>query len=203
MPKDALGNVVWGKYVCPSYNAFYNLLRHRNKKTGRYDFDVADFAAHLSKWMTAQAGRLPRHLAADGKFVDEVVGLVSVVDAGCGDYVLQVKGNQKGVLRQCEELSRIRPLVNSSKKRAEPGAAGDPQDEGVPRPGRGRGRAPRRPDDRQDVPGGLADAEDREEGQARQGHPQARRQADEGGRLARHGAPRHVRRGQEPLNGRD
>ena len=38
----------------------------------------------------------------------------------CGDYALQVKGNQKGVLRQCEELSRIRPLVDSSKKRADP-----------------------------------------------------------------------------------
>ena len=36
---------------------------------------------------------------------------------GCGDYVLQVKDNQKGVLRQCEELSRIRPLVDSSKKK--------------------------------------------------------------------------------------
>ena len=23
--KDALGNEVWGKYVCPSYNAFYHL----------------------------------------------------------------------------------------------------------------------------------------------------------------------------------
>ena len=135
---------------------------------------MADFAAHLSKWMTAQHGKLARHLAADGKFVDEVVGLVSVVDAesgdlvavapaskkeglkgrceypvlrdtlagmdlsgaivstdalSCqddtahtvlangGDYVLQVKKNQKGVLKQCEELSRIRPLVDSSKKK--------------------------------------------------------------------------------------
>ena len=172
--KDALGNEVWGKRVCPSYNAFYHLLRHKDK-AGRRDFDVADYAAHLSKWMTAQHGKLARHLAADGKFVDEVVGLVSVVDAesgdvvavapaskkeglkgrceypvlrdtlsgmdlsgavvstdalSCqddtahtvlangGDYVLQVKGNQKGVLRQCEELSRIRPLVGSSKKKS-------------------------------------------------------------------------------------
>ena len=37
---------------------------------------------------------------------------------GRGDYVLQVKGNQKGVLKQCEELSRIRPLVGSSKKKS-------------------------------------------------------------------------------------
>ena len=97
--KDALGNKVWGKYVCPSYNAFYNLLRHRNKKTGRYDFDVADFAAHLSKWMTAQAGRLPRHLAADGKFVDEVVGLVSVVDAESGDVIAVAPASKKEGLK--------------------------------------------------------------------------------------------------------
>jgi predicted transposase YbfD/YdcC len=37
--------------------------------------------------------------------------------ANGGDYVLQVKANQKGVLRQCEELSRVRPLVDSSKKK--------------------------------------------------------------------------------------
>ena len=171
--KDALNNVVDGKYVCPSYNAFYHLIRHKDR-AGRHDFDVADFAARLSKWMTAQHGKLARHLAADGKFVDEVVGLVSVVDAesgdvvavapasrkeglkgrceypvlldtlagmdlagavvstdalSCqddtahtvlangGDYVLQVKANQKGVLKQCGELSRIRPLVGSSKKK--------------------------------------------------------------------------------------
>ena len=37
--------------------------------------------------------------------------------ANGGDYVLQVKANQKGVLRQCEGLSRVRPLVDSSKKK--------------------------------------------------------------------------------------
>ena len=172
--KDVLGNVVEGEYACPSYNALYHLLRHRDR-AGRYDFDVADYAAHISKWTTAQAGRLPRHLAADGKFVDEVVGLVSVVDAesgevvavapaskkeglkgrceypvlrdtlagmdlsgavvstdalSCqddtahtvlangGDYVLQVKANQKGLLEQCGELTRIRPLVGSLKKKS-------------------------------------------------------------------------------------
>ena len=83
-PKDALGNVVDGRYVCPSYNAFYHLIRHKDR-VGRHDFDVADYAAHLSKWLTAQHGKLARHLAADGKFVDEVVGLVSVVDAESGD----------------------------------------------------------------------------------------------------------------------
>ena len=173
--KDPLGREVAGEYVRPSYNAFYTLLRHKNHKTGRYDFDVADYAARLSAWTTAQAGKLPRHLAADGKFVSEVVGLVSVVDAesgevvavapasvkeglkgrceypvvrrtlagmdlsgavvstdalSCqddtahtvlangGDYVLQVKSNQKGLLRQCGELSRIRPLVGTFKKKS-------------------------------------------------------------------------------------
>ena len=192
--RDALGREVAGEYVRPSYNALYTLLRHRDK-----------------------AGRLPRHLAADGKFVSEVVGLVSVVDAesgelvavapaskkeglkgrceypvlrgtlagmdfsgtvvgtdapGCqddtahtvlangGDYVLQVKKNQKGLLKQCGELSRIRPLGGALKKRAEPGAAGDPRDEGVPRhrPG-GRG-VPRRADGLAHVPRGVEDPED-------------------------------------------
>ena len=84
--KDALGREVAGEYVRPSYNALYTLLRHRDK-AGRYDFDVADYAARFSAWMTAQARRLPRHLAADGKFVSEVVGLVSVVDAESGELV--------------------------------------------------------------------------------------------------------------------
>ena len=97
--KDALNNVVDGKYVCPSYNAFYHLLRHRNKKTGRYDFDGADFAAHLSKWMTAQHGKLARCLAADGKLVDKVVGLVSVVDAEGGDVVAVAPVSKKEGLK--------------------------------------------------------------------------------------------------------
>ena len=62
-----------------------DLVRLVFEEEGRHDFDVADYAAHLSKWMTAQHGKLARHLAADGKFVDEVVGLVSVVDTDGGD----------------------------------------------------------------------------------------------------------------------
>ena len=38
--------------------------------------------------------------------------------ANGGDYVLQVKRNQKGLLRQCGELSRIRPLVGAFKKKS-------------------------------------------------------------------------------------
>ena len=125
--------------------------------------------------MTAQAGKLPRHLAVDGKFIREIVGLVSLVDAEggdvvavapvskkeglkgrCelpvtqnvlanqdlsgaivsadaldtqddtarivleqgGDYVLQVKANQRSVARQCETISRIRPLVGTFKKKS-------------------------------------------------------------------------------------
>lgn len=172
--RDALGDPVEGKYACPSYSTFHYVLAHKDK-AGRHDFDVADYAARLSKWMTAQAGRLPRHLAVDGKFVREVVGLVSLVDAESGDvvavapvskkeglkgrcelpvtqnvlakqdlsgavvsadaldtqddtartvlgqggdYVLQVKANQKSVKRQCETISRIRPLVGTSKKKS-------------------------------------------------------------------------------------
>ena len=65
-------------------------------------FDVADYAAHLSKWMTAQHGKLPRHLAADGKFVDEVVGLVSVVDAESGDVVAVAPASRKEGLLSAE-----------------------------------------------------------------------------------------------------
>ena len=123
----------------------------------------------------SQAGKLPRHLAVDGKFIREIVGLVSLVDAEggdvvavapvskkeglrgrCelpvtqnvlakqdlsgavvsadaldtqddtarivleqgGDYVLQVKANQRSVARQCETISRIRPLVGTFKKKS-------------------------------------------------------------------------------------
>ena len=38
--------------------------------------------------------------------------------ANGGDYVLQVKANQKGLLEQCGELTRIRPLVGSLKKKS-------------------------------------------------------------------------------------
>ena len=48
--------------------------RH-NDKAGRHDFDVADCVAHLSAWMMALTGKLPRHLAADGKYVGEVVAV--------------------------------------------------------------------------------------------------------------------------------
>ena len=64
---------------------------------------VADYAARLSAWMTAQAGKLPRHLAADGKFVSEVVGLVSVVDAESGEVVAVAPASKKeGLKGRCE-----------------------------------------------------------------------------------------------------
>lgn len=100
--KDMFGDPVEGEYVCPSYNAFYHLLTHKDK-AGRHDFDVADYAAHLSKWMTAQAGRLPRHLAVDGKFVKEATGLVSVVDVESGDVLAVSPASKKeGLKGRCE-----------------------------------------------------------------------------------------------------
>ena len=38
--------------------------------------------------------------------------------ANGGDYVLQVKKNQKGLLKQCVELERIRPPAGSFKKKS-------------------------------------------------------------------------------------
>ena len=172
--KDKFGEPIEGEYLPPSYSSFHYLLVHKDK-AGRHDFDVADFAAHLSKWMTAQAGKLPRHLAVDGKFIKEVTGLVSVVDAetgelvavspaskkeglkgrcelpivqktlsamdlsravvsadalSCqqntaqiileqgGDYVLQVKSNQKKLADQCDTLCRCKHMVDSFKKKS-------------------------------------------------------------------------------------
>ena len=70
---------------------------------GRQDFDVADYAAYLSKWMAAQAGKLPRHLAVDGKFLKEATGLVSVVDVESGDVVAVSPASKKEGLRgRCE-----------------------------------------------------------------------------------------------------
>ena len=77
-----------------------------------------------------------------------------------GDYVLQVKKNQKGLLKQCGELSRIRPLVGAFKNRAEPGAPGNPRDEGVLRHRPSGHGVPRCADGRAHVLRGVADPKD-------------------------------------------
>ena len=93
---------------------------------------------------------------------------------------------------KCRERSKpvgrgLRPRRNAKptnlrcKKRTEPGTPGDPRDEGVPRRRRGGCRLPRSADDHPHLSGGLADAEDRKEGQVRAGRPQGVRQADERG----------------------
>ncbi len=171
--KDKFNKLIDYKRTCPSYTAFYHLLTHKDKR-GRHDFSVADFAEKLSEWMISQAGKLPRHLAIDGKFIKELVGLVSLVDtetgdviavapssrkAGVkgecelpvvqktltkmdlsnavvtadalhcqhktaqiileqgGDYILQVKGNQETLEKQCQTLCKIRPRIDRSKKK--------------------------------------------------------------------------------------
>ena len=99
---DALGNPIPGKYACPCYRTFHYVLTHKDK-AGRHDFDVADFAMRLSRWLTAQAGKLPRHLTIDGKFVREIVGLVSLVDAESGDVVAVAPASKKeGLKGRCE-----------------------------------------------------------------------------------------------------
>jgi hypothetical protein len=50
---------------------------------------------------------LSRHLAADGKFVDEVVGLVSVVDGESGDVVAVAHA----VVRLCFFAQYVKILV--------------------------------------------------------------------------------------------
>ena len=94
--KDEFGEKIPGRYRLPSYTAFYYLLTHK-------DMDLDSYAERLSAWMEAQEGKLPRHLAIDGKFIREVTGLVSVVDAEDGRPVAVAPASRKkGLVGKCE-----------------------------------------------------------------------------------------------------
>ena len=84
-----------GNYrTTPSYTAFYNLLKQLNPD---------DFASVLSAWIRAHEGSLPRQIALDGKFVRDVTGLVSLVDAESGVPVMMATASQKeGEGDKCE-----------------------------------------------------------------------------------------------------
>ena len=162
--KDRVGKVLKAYYKIPRYETIYKFLRQ---------LDLEDFAARLSEWLSAQSGLLPRQIAVDGKFIKEVMGVVSAVDAasgapvavaptsrkegekgacelpvarrmlgrmdlsnaivsgdalhcqdatartildGNGEYLLQVKGNQGGVLRAARAICRGR-LPDDVKKK--------------------------------------------------------------------------------------
>lgn len=78
----------------PSYKAFYNLLRQ---------LDPDAFARVMSAWLQAHEGTLPRQLALDGKFIGDVVGIVSLVNVNTGVPVAIAPASQKeGEGHRCE-----------------------------------------------------------------------------------------------------
>lgn len=92
--KSRAGVVARHEYRVPSYVTIYNFLR---------TLDLDDFARKLSGWMSAQEGTLPRQLAMDGKFVKEVVGVVSVVNVESGAPVAVAPVSRKeGETGRCE-----------------------------------------------------------------------------------------------------
>ena len=162
--KSKAGAVARHEYKVPSYVTIYNFLK---------TLDLDDFARKLTEWMSAQEGTLPRQLALDGKFVKEVMGVVSVVNVengapvavapvSCkegetgkcempvgrrllsemdltnaivcsdalhcqhdtvravarsnGESLVQIKDNQKGLLRNAQSVIKARNPVASKKK---------------------------------------------------------------------------------------
>ena len=92
--KSKAGVVAKREYKVPSYVAIYNFLK---------TLDLDDFGRKLSEWMSAQEGTLPRQLALDGKFVKEVMGIVSVVNVENGAPVaVAVCSRKEGETGRCE-----------------------------------------------------------------------------------------------------
>lgn len=94
----------------PSYNAFYNLLRQ---------LDVTAFAHVMSEWLQAHEGTLPRQLALDGKFISDVVGIVSLVNVETGVPVAVAPASQKeGEGNRCEMRVGRHLLAKSNLEKA-------------------------------------------------------------------------------------
>jgi len=95
----------------PSYTAFYNLLKK---------LDPNAFSEVLCAWIRAHDGTLPRQLALDGKFVRNVVGIISLVDAETGVPVAMARASQKEgegdacELRVAQEIIRTSNLENAT-----------------------------------------------------------------------------------------
>ena len=89
----------------PSYSAFYNLLRQ---------IDAEAFARVMTGWLQRHEGTLPRQLALDGKFIGDVVGIVSLVNTDTGVPVAVAPASQKeGEGERCEQRVAQRLLVEN------------------------------------------------------------------------------------------
>ena len=98
--KSRTGVVAKHEYKVPSYVTIYNFLK---------TLDLDDFARRLTEWMSAQEGTLPRQLAFDGKFVKEVMGIVSVVNVENGVPVaVAVCSRKEGETGRCERISQYK-----------------------------------------------------------------------------------------------
>lgn len=92
--KNNAGVIAKHEYKVPSYVTIYNFLK---------TLDLDDFAEKLTQWMSAQEGTLPRQLALDGKFVKDVIGIVSVVNVENGVPVAVATCSRKeGERGKCE-----------------------------------------------------------------------------------------------------
>ena len=108
--KDRFGKPLAAYFKVPSYVTFYKFLKK---------LDLVDFGERLSAWLREQEGTLPRRLALDGKFVKEVMGVVSMVDCETGAPVAVVSSRRKeGTVGECElpkgqKLIRDQDLMNA------------------------------------------------------------------------------------------
>lgn len=108
--KDKFGKPLKAYFKVPSYVTFYKFLKK---------LDLADFGEKLSAWLQSQEGTLPRRLALDGKFVKEVMGVVSMVDCETGAPVAVASSRRKeGTVGECElpkgqKLIRDQDLTNA------------------------------------------------------------------------------------------
>lgn len=78
----------------PGYIAFYNLLKK---------LDTDAFAHVLTEWLQQYSGTLPKALALDGKYIRDVVGIVSLADHSTGVPHAMIGSSQKeGEGDRCE-----------------------------------------------------------------------------------------------------
>ena len=93
--KSKAGVVAKHEHKVPCHVTLQNFLRA---------LDLDDFGEKLSGWMASQGdGTLPRQFALDGKFVKEVMGVVSVVNAETGAPVAVAACTRKeGEKGRCE-----------------------------------------------------------------------------------------------------
>jgi hypothetical protein len=91
--------------VIPSYSAFYNLLKQ---------LDPNNFAEVLCAWIRQHNGTLPAQLAIDGKFIQNTVGIVSVVDTSSGVPIAMATASQKKGEKKKSEMKVARKLINKT-----------------------------------------------------------------------------------------